>query len=330
MNMKFTKLLSIVFTMMLTLTLIAGCGGAKSEGGSAGGSKILYTLTDEDDTFRATLSDAIRNAAKDQGVTLDVQYCGNDIEEQKKQIAGAKAAGYDAIICRLVDTSTALQMEVVANGLPIIFVNNEPDKEYLKEDEFVCVASYEQDAGKFQAEYVWNKLGKPSSLNLIILEGEKGHSGAIGRTNAVKYFFRDNQVDANIVFMDNANWSDTEAYEKLDVFKMTGQPFDAIICNNDTMALGAVKWLKDNGYDTSKYLVAGVDATADGCQSIVDGGMYMTVLQDAGSQGARAVEAAVALGNGKSLSSIEGASKDHKYVWVPFVPVDATNVNEYK
>ena len=110
MNMKFKKLLSIVFTMMLTLTLIAGCGGAKSEGGSAGGSKILYTLTDEDDTFRATLSDAIRNAAKDQGVTLDVQYCGNDIEEQKKQIAGAKAAGYDAIICRLVDTSTALQM----------------------------------------------------------------------------------------------------------------------------------------------------------------------------------------------------------------------------
>ena len=38
---------------------------------------------------------------------------------------------------------------------------------------------------------VWNGLGKPSSLNVIIMEGMKGHAAVPQRTNAVKYFFLD-------------------------------------------------------------------------------------------------------------------------------------------
>ena len=327
---RMKRILISCVTMIAVVASFVGCGSSGSSSSvNVSGTKILFTIPDEDDAFRASLANALRESADAMGVTLDVEYCGNDTEVQKKQMEDAAAAGYDAIICRLIDTSTALQMEVAAGDLPVVFLNNEPDADYLKSDQFVYVGSYEQDAGKYQAEYVWEKLGKPSSLDVIILEGEKGHSGAIGRTNAVKYFFRDNGVDANIVFMDFANWSDTEAYEKLDIFKTTGQNFDCIICNNDTMALGAVKWLQDNGYSTDEIPVAGVDATSDGCQSIVDGGMYVTVLQDAANQGARAIEAAGVLGKGQSISTIEGAAEDLCYIWVPFVPVDSSNVNDY-
>ncbi|MCR5581368.1 MAG: substrate-binding domain-containing protein [Pseudobutyrivibrio sp.] len=325
------KLLCMVMISMMAIASLVACG-SKSSGGSASakGVNIYFSIPDLDDTFRATLADAIQSAADSSGANLTMEFCGTNTDDQLKMIEAAASSGqYDAIICRLIDASTALQMEVAAGDLPVIFVNNEPDSDYLKADQYVYVGSYEQDAGSFQAEYVWNKLGKPSSLNVIIMEGEQGHSGAIGRTNAVKYFFRDNGVDAHIVFMDYANWSDTQAYDKLQIFKMTNQSFDCIICNNDTMALGAVKWLQDNGYDTSKYPVAGVDATADGCASVKAGGMYMTVLQDAASQGAAAVSACGALAKGQSVSTVEGATEDLKYIFVPFVPVDASNVDDF-
>ena len=331
MKSKIKKLFCVAIVCVMAVASMVGCGNSDSSQGSvsASGTKIYFSIPDYDDTFRAALGEAIEGAAAESGATVTVEFCGNSTDDQLKMIEAAAASGqYNAIICRIVDISTALQMEIAAGDLPIVFVNNEPSSDYLKADQYIYVGSYEQDAGAFQAEYVWNKLGNPSSMNIIILEGEKGHAAAIGRTNAVKYFYRDNGVDTNIVFMDYANWSDTEAYEKLDMFKLTNQSFDAIFCNNDTMALGAVKWLKDNGYDTSKYLVAGVDATADGCASIQSGGMYMTVLQDAQEQGVAAVNACALLSKGQSVSALDGATDDLEYVWVPFVPVDASNVAE--
>ncbi|MCR4694449.1 MAG: substrate-binding domain-containing protein [Pseudobutyrivibrio sp.] len=327
------KLIGVALTIVSVIASLTACGSASSSGGSkvsGGGVNIYYSVPDNDDTYRASLLAGIEEAANSSGANLTTECCGNDTDAQAEMIKAAADSGkYDAIICRLVDTSTALQIEIAAGDLPVIYVNNEPKVDYLKEDKYVCVGSYEQDAGKFQAQYVWEKLGQPAALDIIILEGAKGHTGAMGRTNAVKYFFRDNGVDANIVFMDFANWTDTEAYEKLNVFKMTGQNFDAIFCNNDTMALGAIKWLKANGYSTSDKLVAGVDATADGCAAVSAGDMFMTVLQDAAGQGAKAVEACIVLGKGGSIKEVEGATEDLRYIWVPFVPVDASNVSQY-
>ncbi len=323
------KGMALFLSMILMAVAIGGCGSASS-GGSSGSVKILFTIPDVDDSFRASLAAGLESAASAAGVTMDTVYCGDDIDTQVQQIEDAAASGeYDVIICRLIDVSTALQMEVAAGDLPIVFLNNEPDEDYLKENQYIYVGSYEQDAGTYQAQYIWEKLGKPSSLDIIIMEGEKGHSGAIGRTNAVKYYFRDNNVDANIVFMDFANWSDSEAYEKMDIFAMTGQNFDCVFCNNDTMALGVVEWLEDNGYDTDEYPVAGVDATSDGCASIAEGGVYMTVLQDADGQGAAAIQAAQKMAKGASIEDVDGATDDLCYIWVPFVPVDSSNVSSY-
>ena len=108
------------------------------------------------------------------------------------------------------------------------------------------------------------------------------------------------------------------------------QPFDCIFANNDPMAVGAIKWLKDNGYDTHKILVAGIDCTKDGCQAVIDGDMYMTVLQDTAGQGEAAIEGAIALAQGKSIADLDGATKDCKYIWVPFVAVDQNNAAQYQ
>ncbi|MBR6003597.1 MAG: substrate-binding domain-containing protein [Lachnospiraceae bacterium] len=330
-NMLKRTIVLMLVSAMLVLSL-AGCGPKKSGGGSVNGNgvKILVAIHDETDSFLNTLIEAIQAKATSVGATTDVVTCGGDATVQRQQIAEAAGKGYDAVICRLADATTILQMEIAAGDTPIVFINNEPSSDYLKADKFIYVGSYEQDAGRYQAEYIWNGLGKPSSLNLIIMEGQKGHAAVPQRTNAVKYFFLDNGVDANIVFCDYGDWSDTVAYDRLDMFKITGQPFDCIICNNDPMAIGAINWLKDNGYDTHKVLVAGIDATDDGCAAVRAGDLYMTVLQDTVGQGEAAIESAITLAKGKSVSTLSGATEDLKYVWVPFVPITPSNIDQYK
>ncbi|MBR1627770.1 MAG: substrate-binding domain-containing protein, partial [Lachnospiraceae bacterium] len=223
-----------------------------------------------------------------------------------------------------------LQLEVASGGLPVVFVNTMPATDRLKPDQYMYVGSYERDAGRFQAEYVWDTLGHPKELNAIIFEGQQGHAATIGRTGAVKEFFRDNGVNANFVFCDYATWSDEIAAEKFNVFLKTKQDFDAVFCNNDTMALGVVRAMKENGFSTKDIPVCGVDATEGGCQSIADGEMQFTVYQSASGQGTMSVKTAAALATSGTAKDIEGLSDDGKIVWVPFEKVDASNVKNYQ
>lgn len=327
-NRSVKRIIGLILTCILISASIIGCGatsgGTASSGGGAG-AKILFLIPDVNDTFRASLADAIKSAGSSLGVTIDYVETNGDAEFEINQVAGAKAAGYDAIILRPIDGSTALQMNVASNGLPIVYVNNQPSDDHLTANKYVYVGSDENDAGRYQAEYVLQKLGNPSSMNVIIFQGEAGHSATVARSASVKKTLKNAGCNATYVFVEPANWSDTEAREKFAIFMKTGQDVDAIFCNNDTMALGAIEGLKDFGLDYTKIPVTGVDATADGCASILAGEMAFTVLQDAKGQGTAAVQAAAVMGKGGDLSSVEGASEDKKYVWVPFSPVDKSN-----
>lgn len=79
--------------------------------------------------------------------------------------------------------------------------------------------------------------------------------------------------------------SDSLTKEMMEVFFKTGQPYDCVISNNDSMALGAIEALKEHGDDLSEIPVLGVDATTDGCASIKAGEMAFTVYQSATGQG---------------------------------------------
>lgn len=322
------KIIASIAVCILVIGSLVSCGSkAASSSSGGGGKKILYIITDFD-TFRQKLSDAVLAAGKEQGADITMVETGYSVETQVDLVTNAKSQGYDAIIIRLADAETALQMNTASNGIPIIYLNSEPSEEYLDSNQNVFVGSEEKVAGQYQAEYVINKLGK-KSMNIIIFEGEKGHSATIGRSNGVRETMIANGIDANIVFMDYANWSTEETEKRFDIFMKTGQSVDAVFCNNDNMALGAINAMKKYGLDYTTIPVCGVDAIEAGCESIIAGEMAYTVLQDADLQASRAVEAAIALGGGGTIDNIEGVSEDGKYIWVPFLPVDKSNASDY-
>jgi inositol transport system substrate-binding protein len=116
------------------------------------------------------------------------------------------------------------------------------------------------------------------------------------------------------------NWSRTKASDLVTNWLSAGLNPDAIVSNNDEMAIGAVQSLKQSG-KMGKVIVAGIDATADGLATMKAGDLKVTVFQNAAGQGQGAVDTAVKLAKGQKLAN--------PYVCVPFELVTPANIGKF-
>jgi len=332
--MRFKRTISIFAILMLALSLLVGCGASSkgSSSGSGAGLKVLFVCRDiSSDAFLTSFYESLVTAAEAEGITVDTAYSdSSNVEEQMMQIADAKDAGYAAIICVLTDVSTGLQAEVSTGDTPIIFVNSAPDEDLLDATKYVYVGSPETATGRMQAEYVWNALGKPSSLNAVLFMGAEGHPAVIARTQGVKDFFKDNGVDVNFVFYDYAGWATDTAQEKFDIFLKTNQSYDCVFANNDSMALGVVQSMKSHGIDPSSIPIVGSDGTEDGCAMIENGEMIYSGYQSAQGQAEKSIEAVIAIHNKGTIAGVDGVNETGHTIDVPYEAITKDNVANYK
>ncbi len=98
----------------------------------------------------------------------------------------------------------------------------------------------------------------------------------------------------------------------------TGTQIDAILCQNDGMALGALEAVKAAG-KKDEIIIAGIDAIQDALDSIKAGELDATCFQDAIGQGEGALEMAVKAANGEKIERNN----------IPFELVTKDNVDGY-
>ena len=93
-----------------------------------------------------------------------------------------------------------------------------------------------------------NKDGK---LQYVLLKGEEGHPDAEGRTERVKAVLEENGIILEELEMNNANWDILQAQTLMDAWiKKHENNIEFIFSNNDAMALGALKSIQKEGYNT--------------------------------------------------------------------------------
>lgn len=321
------KNLSLLLVCVLCFNTITGCGKNSDVDGS--GIKMYLTVS-KSDTFKTSLVNAARAEAEKLGSQIVTEDAGGVLETQVSQIKTAAKEGYDVILCNPVDTDTALELEALADGIPIVFYNSCPDDNRLKADKYIYVGSNEGDAGQYQAEYILDNSQDKNEINIVVLQGEKEHSATEERTSSLLETLNKSDKTVNVVFKDIADWDQEKAKNLFKVFLTTGQPYDFVANNNDSMALGVLDVYAENNINPSDAPVLGVDATVDGCAAVKDGRMAFTVYQPAKEQGESVIKAAIALARGESINNIEGATEDNKYIYVPFEKVTADNVNNYQ
>lgn len=324
------KKIQLVLVMMLAVSLLAACGGKSGEGDISADGVRMYMTVSIGDTFRNALMDTAKETAEKMGGTIELRDAEGSLELQLQQIQEAVDGGYDVILCNPVDTDTTLQLQLAAGDIPMVYWNACPDESRLEADKYVFVGSNEEDAGKFQAEYILEKYADKDTINIAIMEGQAMHPATLGRSNALKNALNHSGKTINYVFDDAADWDQERSSVLFDIFLKTGQQVDCVACNNDAMALGVLDACRANGVDPQSFDLVGVDATEEGCIQIEEGNMKFTVYQSATGQGEYAVKAAALLAQGKSLEGLDYLSDDGKYVWVPFEKVGPDNVKDYE
>lgn len=315
--------------LVLAAAVIAVLAGGCQKNDTVAGRRIYYSAIEDGDYYEKWAAQLQEQAAA-QGASFDVGYAQNSVETQDAQIKSAVGSGCDVFLCGPVSPDTVTEIKAAAGDTPIVFINNAPDDSALEKDRYIYVASDEYMAGQYQAEYILERYGQKEEINMVVLKGPKDALGASDRTKGLKQTLKASGKRIHYVFEDYADWNQDKAQELTAMFLKTGQPVDCVVANNDDMALGGLAAFEQAGRSTESVLFLGVDASVGGCQAIAEGRMDFTVYQPTAVQITSAVEAAIRLASGRTISDMEGASEDGKYILIPFEKVDRQNVAQYQ
>lgn len=301
-------LLVLALSMLLALT-------ACSTSQKSDKVKIGVTLMDFSTEFGIGLKDYMTAKADAMGdVELTVVDAGGDAAKQLQQVETFISQKVNAIIMQPQEQeacSPAID-KAKAAGIPIINCNSltitEPD---------AYVGSNDSESAEIAMTYIAEQLGGKG--NVLMMHGHPGQTAEVKRTEGAMDILAQNP-DMTLLDEQTADWDRAEAMTLMENWiQAYGDQINAVFCQNDEMALGALNALVQAG-KKDNVLVVGVDAIDDALQSVKDGKMDATVYQDCKGQAEGAIEAAYKLAKGESVE---------KEILIPFILVTTENVDEY-
>jgi len=205
----------------------------------------------------------------------------------------------DLLLLNLVDIKSAYEVidRIKEYNIPVVLFNREP----LNMD---AVQSYNKayfvgtnaaEAGVLQGKILinlWNKnketidIDGDNIMQYIMLMGERDNIEAIQRTKYSVLTINDAGIQTQELALSICDWNRALAKENFEeLFLHYGNEIEAIISNNDEMAIGAIEVLQKYGYNkgdnTKTIAVVGVDAIPAAQELIKKGEMTGSVLQDA-------------------------------------------------
>ncbi|WP_428376636.1 substrate-binding domain-containing protein [Lichenicoccus sp.] len=164
-----------------------------------------------------------------------------------------------------------------AAGIPVI-VTNLAAGDLVMKDIVAYVGPDDVKAGESEAIHVVDALGHKGGL--VVLQGPLGGSGELDRSRGIRNILA-KEPDVHVLGMASANWRRTEAYTLTQTFiTRFGDKLNAVICENDDMAIGAIQALREKNL-VGKVVVAGTDGIKEGMRNVHAGTQIETNLQDA-------------------------------------------------
>ena len=272
-----------------------------------------------DDNFLTAVRTSMQARARQLNVPIQFEDAQSDIGRQLNQVENFIAQKVDAIVVNPVDTDATPKITrlVTHAGIALVYVNRMPGDKQLPA-KVAFVGSDEAQSGTLQMTEICRLMhGKG---DIVILIGELSNQSARKRTQDV-YDVIATPPCHGIRVLDKqaANWKRTEAADLMTNWLSAGLRPQAVVANDDEMAIGAIQALKQARL-LANTIVAGIDATPDALAALKAGDLKATVFQNAAGQGAGAVDVALKLIKGEQVPSL---------VWVPFELVTPANLSHY-
>ncbi len=327
------------FALIVAAVLFAGCAGS-----SGGKTRIGVAIYKFDDTFISSVRLAIESnaSAKAELYIVDSQ---NQQGAQNDQIDTFLSQKVKALAINPVDRTAAgvIIDKAKARNVPVVFFNREPLPEDMKKwDKVYYVGAKAEQSGTMQGQLLadWWKANPAADKNrdgkmqFIMLTGEPGHQDALLRTEFSMKAIDAAGIKVEKLAEDTAMWDRAKGQEKMAAFiGKFGDRIEAVLCNNDDMALGAIEAFRAAGFfkDHRSFVpIVGVDATAPALDALEQGSLLGTVLNDADNQGKATFDLAYALATRADISKTGWEIADGKYVWIPYQMVTKENLRSFR
>jgi inositol transport system substrate-binding protein len=302
----------------LALSLLLASGFA-----TAADLKIGVSMSQFDDTYLTNVREYMDKQAKSypkgDGVQLQFEDARADVVKQLSQVENFISQKVDAIIVNPVDTASTARISKSAleAGIPLVYVNRRPDQKDLPKG-VAAVTSNDEEAGRMQMQYIAEKLGGKGKV--VILLGDLANNSTTNRTKDIKEVLA-KYPQIKIEQEQTGIWLRDRGMTLVNDWLTQGREFNAVLANNDEMAIGAAMALKSAGTKPGSILIAGVDGTPDGLNAITKGEMTVSVFQDANGQAVGSVEAA------RKMAKKEAIEQN---IVIPFKLITPDNVKDFK
>ena len=319
------RLLSILMVTAMCATMVVGCGTADdtkdNSSSSKGKSDYLVGFANSSDTYNycAKFRSYLKDVTEAKGISITVTDAGGDTNVQNGQIDDfiVQNANVVSAISNDLDGSIPALEAAKDAGLPYVsFLTSVSGGDDY--DGYIYVGSPNEDAGKAQGEYLCDAF--PDGASILYFTGAPNDQQYVDRKKGLEEALKKNP---NIKILDEYNVENSKdlGMSTAEDSLLSYDKIDAIVCQNDDGALGVVEALKSAG-KLGSIQVLGIDGSDDALQSIQDGEMTMTALQDAKAQAEAGADIFEKLKKGTDPADIEDVN-------IPFKIVTKDNVADY-
>jgi inositol transport system substrate-binding protein len=280
--------------MLLVLSLAAACAPKDNRSGKRYG---LF-MSHRTNAFTIEMSEAVQARAKELAVELIVYDGEKDPAKQAGQLESAVSQGISGAIVEPASVDGLVPAIETARkaGIPVVVVNQRIGRPEAASS-FVGVSNV--DGGMLEMKTAVEAMGGKGNVALLL--GPMGSDAQVGRTAGYQQVLKD-YPEIKVVFEQSANWNTDEALKLTENWLQTGTHIDAIVANNDGMAMGALKAVEDARMQEG-IKIYGLDATPDALAAVKDGRLAATISQGTAAQGKKAMETVVRLVNGEQVAA---------------------------
>jgi erythritol transport system substrate-binding protein len=274
------KISKFVLSAAVAATLSIGASGA-----SAADLIAIITPSHDNPFFKAE-ADGAKAKAEALGYETVVLVHNDDANKQSQLIDTAIARGAKAIVLDNAgaDVSVAAVQKAKAANVPSFLIDREINATGVAVAQIV---SNNYQGAQLGAQEFVRLMGEKG--NYVELVGKESDTNAGIRSKGYHDII-DDYPEMKMVARQSANWSQPEAYSKMESILQANPNIKGVISGNDTMAMGA--WAALSAAGRKDVIVVGFDGSNDVRDSIKSGGIKATVLQPAYRQAEIAVEQA--------------------------------------
>jgi D-xylose transport system substrate-binding protein len=275
---------------------------------------------------------SMQGKAKELGATLLVQWAADDPLKQASQVENLLNQGVNALIICSVDDRAAGQLVAKAKdaNVPVIAYDiTIPNADVA----YFCTRD-NRKVGEIQAEGAL-KFAPPNAShppNYVLIKGDPDNNVARELSDVYNEKLKP-LADAGkiriVADQWHKNWSGEAALKTVEnALSAQNDNIQAFVTSNDSMAIGVAQGVKARNL-SGKVYISGLDADVANDRLIVEGVINLSVWTKIDEMGQRAIEAAVALAQGKTPQSdttIDNGFKKVPTALIKVLGVDKENM----